>query len=54
MTYLEPDQRVADAERPLARAQVSRRATVGLWALRIVVIALDAMVLYSFFSALAG
>ncbi len=52
--FLESDQLVARTERPLPRARLSRRAAAALWALRIFVIIIDAMVIYSFISALAG
>ncbi len=52
--YLEQGQLVARTERPLPRALLSRQAGVALWALRIFVVVLDAMVIYSFISALAG
>ncbi|HET9893387.1 MAG TPA: hypothetical protein VFQ44_00380 [Streptosporangiaceae bacterium] len=51
-SYLERDQLVADASRPVPRARLSRRASAGLWALRIFVIAIGAMVIYSFFAQL--
>jgi hypothetical protein len=52
--YLEHDQFVADTERPVPRAQLSTRAAAALWVLRVFVIIIGAMVLYSFFSALGG
>jgi hypothetical protein len=48
-SYLEPDQLMADT---VPRAQLSTRAAAGLWALRIFVIAVGAMVVYTFFSQL--
>jgi hypothetical protein len=48
--YLEPGQLVADTERPVPRARLSRRASTALWALRIFVIAIGTMVVYSFFA----
>ena len=51
-SYLESDQLVADASRPVPRARLSRRASAALWALRIFVIAIGAMVIYSFFAQL--
>jgi hypothetical protein len=53
-SYLEHDQFVADTERPVPRAQLSRRAATALWALRIFVIVVGAMVVYSFFSQLGS
>jgi len=54
ISYLERDQLVADTERPVPRAQLSRRAAAALWALRIFVIVVSGMVIYSFFSGLGG
>jgi hypothetical protein len=54
VSYLEHDQLVADTERPVPRAQLSTRAAAALWALRIFVIAVGAMVVYSFFAQLGG
>ena len=48
LAYLESDQLVADTSRPLPRAPLSRRAHVGLWALRVVVVILSGMVVYTF------
>jgi len=50
--YLEADQLAAETSRPVPRAALSRRATVGLWALRVFVIAGSAMVIYVFISQL--
>ena len=52
--YLEHDQLVADTELPVPRAQLSPRAAAALWVLRIFVIIIGAMVLYSFFSELGA
>jgi len=52
--FLDRDQLVADTRRPVPRASLSRRASVGLWALRVFVIAVSAMVLYTFFSQLGS
>ena len=46
--FLEPDQLVADRSLPLPRARLSRRAEIGLWAMRTLVIVLGAMVVYTF------
>ncbi len=54
VSYLEHDQFVADTERPVPRTQLSTRAAAALWALRIFVIVVGAMVVYSFFSQLGG
>ncbi len=53
LRYLEPDQLVADRARPLAQALLSRRASVGLWALRVLVLVLGAMVVVTFISQLS-
>lgn len=50
--YLERDQLVSDKSRPVPRARLTRRATVGLWALRIFGLIVGAMVIYTFFSQL--
>jgi hypothetical protein len=52
LKYLESDQLAADTSRPLARAALSRRARAGLWTLRVLVIALSALVVYTFISQL--
>ena len=48
IAYLERDQLVADKERPVPRARLSSNATLGLWALRIFVVVVSAMVIYTF------
>lgn len=50
--YLERDQLTADTAIPLPRALLSRRVEAGLWALRIAVILIGAMVVYTFAAAL--
>jgi hypothetical protein len=50
--YLEPDQLVAETFRPVAPARLGRRAVIGLWALRIFVILVSLMVIYTFFARL--
>ena len=50
--FLERDQLVGDKSQPLPRAHLSRRATAGLWALRIFAFIVGAMVIYTFFSQL--
>jgi hypothetical protein len=52
--FLEPDQLVVDKRRRVPRARLSRRATAGLWALRVFVLVVSAMVIYTFFARLAG
>ena len=51
--YLERDQLVIDRERPVARAHLSRAATISLWALRAFVVVVSAMVIYTFVSQVA-
>ncbi len=46
---LERDQLVAETARPLARAQLTRRASAALWTLRVFVLVVGAMVTYTFF-----
>jgi hypothetical protein len=50
--FLEPGQLTAAIRRPVPRAQLGGRAMIALWALRVLVIILTAMVLYTFFSHL--
>jgi hypothetical protein len=50
--YLEPDQFVAETSRPVARAQLSTRAVAGLWALRVFVVLVSLMVIYTFIEQL--
>jgi hypothetical protein len=50
--HLERDQFVAETSRPVARATLSARATTGLWALRIFVVLVSLMVIYTFVSQL--
>ena len=53
-TYLEPDQLLSDRSRPLPRARLTRRATAGLWALRVLVVVLSAIVIYTFIAQLVS
>lgn len=46
--FLERDQLVADTSVPVPRALLSRRAQTALWALRLLVILLSLMVIYTF------
>jgi hypothetical protein len=48
IAYLERDQLVADKEHPVPRAPLSANATRALWALRIFVLVVSAMVIYTF------
>lgn len=50
--YLEPDQLVSETFRPVATAVLGRRAVIGLWALRIFVILVSLMVIYTFIARL--
>ncbi|HMD52349.1 MAG TPA: hypothetical protein VKG62_06500 [Solirubrobacteraceae bacterium] len=50
--HLERDQFVAETSRPVPRAQLSRGATAGLWALRVFVIIVSLMVIYAFIAQL--
>jgi hypothetical protein len=52
--FLEPGQLTAATRRPVPRAQLGRRATIALWALRVLVIILSTMVTYTFFSQLGS
>ena len=46
--FLERDQLVADRRRPLPPADIGRRADLALWTLRIFVLIVDLMVIYTF------
>ena len=46
--HLERDQFVAETSRPVPRAALSARASVGLWALRVFVVLVSLMVIYTF------
>lgn len=50
--FLERDQLVVDTSRPVPRLALSRPMSIGLWALRIFVIVVSAMVIYTFVSQL--
>jgi hypothetical protein len=54
IAYLESDQLVAERSRPVDRATLSRRASVGLWALRVFSIVVSVMVVYTFIVQLGG
>jgi hypothetical protein len=45
---LERDQFVAETSRPVPRAPLSARATASLWALRVFVVLVSLMVVYTF------
>ncbi|HWF50379.1 MAG TPA: hypothetical protein VG294_07000 [Solirubrobacteraceae bacterium] len=48
--FLERDQLVTDTARPVPRMALSRRTSVALWALRVFVVVVSAMVIYTFIS----
>jgi hypothetical protein len=50
--HLERDQFVAETSRPVPRAALSERATAALWALRVFVVLVSLMVVYTFISQL--
>ncbi len=52
--FLERDQLVQDKQRPLPRAELSRRAQVALWALRVFCLVVSAMVIYTFLAGLGS
>lgn len=49
---LEPDQLVAATSKPLPRYQLSHTANMALWLLRIFVLLMTALVIYTFVKAL--
>jgi hypothetical protein len=50
--YLESDQLVTETSRPLPRAALGAPAAAGLWALRLFVILVTLMVIYTFIDQL--
>ena len=50
--FLERDQLVVDRERPLAQAALGRRSQAALWSLRVFVIVVGLMVIYTFLAKL--
>jgi len=50
--FLERDQLVFDTSRPVGRLELSRRMSIALWALRVFVVVVSAMVIYTFVSQL--
>jgi hypothetical protein len=50
--HLERDQFVAETSRPVPRAPLSVRAATGLWALRVFVVLVGLMVIYTFIDQL--
>jgi hypothetical protein len=52
LMHLERDQFVAETSRPIARAPLGPRASAALWALRVFVLVVGAMVIYTFIADL--
>jgi hypothetical protein len=52
--FLERDQLVVDKERRVPLAQLGARARAALWALRLFVLIVSAMVIYTFFATLGS
>ena len=50
--HLERDQFVAETSRPVPRAALSSRVTAGLWGLRVFVVLVSLMVIYTFVNQL--
>jgi hypothetical protein len=50
--HLEPGQLVAETSRPVPRAALTARAAAGLWALRVFVVLVSLMVIYTFIDQL--
>ncbi|MDQ6776575.1 MAG: hypothetical protein M3071_10260 [Actinomycetota bacterium] len=50
--FLERDQLVIDTSRPVNRMVLSRGSSVALWAMRVFVVVVSAMVIYAFASQL--
>jgi hypothetical protein len=50
--HLERDQFVAETSRPVPRAVLGARVTAGLWALRVFVVLVSLMVIYTFIDQL--
>ncbi len=50
--HLERDQFVAETSRPVPRAPLSARVNAALWALRVFVVLVSVMVIYTFVSQL--
>jgi hypothetical protein len=50
--HLERDQFVVETSRPVPRAVLSARVTAGLWALRVFVVLVSLMVVYTFIDQL--
>jgi len=52
LEHLEPEQLSAHLRRPVPRARLSSRVQAGIWVLRVFVITLSIMVIYTFISQL--
>jgi hypothetical protein len=52
IAHLEVDQLVAETMRPVERARLSRRVRFLLWALRVFVVLMGALVIYVFVASL--
>jgi hypothetical protein len=52
--FLERDQLVVDTSRPVGRMPFSRRVKGALWALRVFVVVISAMVIYTFVTQLGS
>jgi hypothetical protein len=50
--HLERDQFVAETSKPVAPAPLSARVSAGLWALRVFVVVVSLMVIYTFIDQL--
>jgi hypothetical protein len=49
-TFLDSDQLALDQSQPVPRARLSQRLSGALWALRVFVVVVSAMVIYTFIS----
>ncbi|HLH65090.1 MAG TPA: hypothetical protein VKV27_05265 [Solirubrobacteraceae bacterium] len=52
--FLERDQLVSDRSRPVKRADLGPRTRAALWGLRVFVLVVGAMVIYTFVAQLHG
>jgi hypothetical protein len=50
--FLEPDQLTSDTAIPVTRARLTKRLNITLWLLRVFVIVVSAMVIYTFATSL--
>jgi hypothetical protein len=51
--FLEPDQLAVDRSRPVPRYQLTPQTSFWLWVLRVFVVVVSAMVIYTFFAQLS-